>query len=272
MIKKILKWIVSSVVGLFSLFILYIYTYQESILFQSEALVDNHKFSSPHDFKELFFSTEDGARIHALHYQAKHPKGAVLYFHGRSGNLANYWDKFAGQFLEKNYDVIMMDYRSFGKSYGILSEKNLLKDAEIIYKYANHHYEANQIVLYGCSLGTGIATYVASKHAAKLLVLEAPYISILHLAHQQFAIIPKKILELCVKYPLRTDRWIQEVKIPIEIFHGKNDELIPYQHGEYLYNLGKKTTLIHLNTLVNGSHNNLSYQKEYQDRLKLLLQ
>lgn len=271
MIKKTLKWLISCVIGVFCLFVLYIYTYQESILFRSEALVDNHKFSSPHDFKELFFSAEDGARIHALHYKAKNPKGVVLYFHGRSGNLANYWDKFAGQFLEKNYDVIMMDYRSFGKSRGKLSEINFLKDAEIIYDYANNHYEADEIILYGCSLGTGIATYVASRHDIKLLILEAPYISILHLANEEFAIIPKKLLELCVKYPLRTDEWIQKVKAPIEIFHGKNDELIPYQHSEYLCRLAEKTTTTRLNALVNGSHNNLSYQKEYQDRLELLL-
>ncbi|MBM3191891.1 MAG: alpha/beta hydrolase, partial [Chlamydiae bacterium] len=194
MFKKIIKLLCGLLtVALCSLF-LYLYTIQESLLFKSEALVENHKFSSPHTFEEVFFATEDGARIHALHYRADHPKGVVVYFHGRSGNLATYWGKFAGQFLSQDYDVIMMDYRGFGKSRGKLSQELFLKDAGLVYDYAAKLYAPHQIVIYGCSLGTGIATYIASQYEAKLLILEAPYISILHLAMVEFPHVPKKLL------------------------------------------------------------------------------
>lgn len=274
MIRKIIFIITGMIFSILLCFILNFYVHQEKLLFKSKTLSKHYQFSSPHTFEEIFLSTDDGASLHALLYKtpSKTPKGVVVYFHGRGGNLAIYWNEVPSDFLKRDYDVLIMDYRGFGKSEGKLSEKALLSDAERLYEYAADHYAPQNIVLYGRSLGTGIAAYVASKHLAKILILEAPYFSIIDLAYAKFPFLPKKMLDLFLKYPLHTYRWIEKINSPIEIFHGTKDTLIPYYNSEDLHNLGRrKNPLIKLNTIVDGTHDNLSNHTDYKKRLDILL-
>lgn len=250
----------------------YIYFNQGNLLFRGEVLEDSHAFSSPHHFSEIFLHTDDGAKIHALHYKApsKNPSGVVLYFHGRGGNLGSYWNEVVDPFIERNYDVVMMDYRGFGKSKGKRSQETLLKDALSIYDYTETQYGSNKTVIYGRSLGTGIATYVAAKRQAKLLILEAPYFSILDLAYKKFPVLPKTIIDTCVEYTFTTNEWIPLVKAPIEIFHGTHDGLIPYDSSTRLKSLASQTSVT-LSTVAEGKHDNLRHHEIYQERLDDLL-
>lgn len=249
-----------------------IYNNQEAILFRSVPLPHDHAFTSDYPFEELFFETEDKARIHAILYKAKGPsKGLVLYFHGRSGNLAEYWSLFSEDFLKRDYDFLIMDYRTFGKSTGKLTHKNLLSDAEMVYEYASTLYPPSNIIIYGRSLGTGVATYVASKHKTKMLILETPYTSIVDLAPKNLPFLPKALVAFLVKYPLKTYHWIRSVTDPIEIFHGTKDAVIPYDNSIKLYFLAKEKTKVQLNTIPDGAHDSLSKHAEYQNRLDILL-
>jgi alpha-beta hydrolase superfamily lysophospholipase len=272
-LKKITLVFAGAFLGLLAYFTLAFYFHQEVILFKSEPLAQEYHFTSPHVFQEIFLTSKDDASIHALLYKSPlTPKGCILYFHGRGGNLARYWNAIPNTFLTRGYDVLIMDYRGFGKSYGKLSEKALLNDAELLYHYAIKCYPAQNLILYGRSLGTGIATYIASKHLSKMLILEAPYLSILALAEMKFSRIPKWFLSAFVKYHLRADQWIQKVKTPIELFHGTRDRLIPYENSQHLYTLTySKNPLIRLNTIFGGTHNNLSHHPTYQERLDSLL-
>ncbi|MCH9631460.1 MAG: hypothetical protein S4CHLAM37_14830 [Chlamydiia bacterium] len=249
-----------------------IYRNQDTILFKAVPLSEDHEFSSKHEFEEVYLDGKDGGIIHALHYKAKQkPKGLVLYYHGRGSNLAGYWSEFTDDFIERGYDLLIMDYRSFGKSRGVLTQSHLLSDAVNVYKYAAEKYKPSDIILYGRSLGTGIATYVATKHKAKMLILEAPYTSIPDLAPGKFPLIPKSIMNLLVKYPLKTYEWIQSVKSPIHIFHGTKDKLIPYSNSVKLHSLAKKSSEVELTTIDEGAHDTLKGHDEYQNRLDFLL-
>ena len=159
----------------------YVYFVQENLLFQKATLPQDHVFSYDEPFEELFIETEKGARINALYFKTFRPKGVVLYFHGRGGNLDDRWGKFSREFTRRGYDFFIMDYRGFGKSTGKLTEKALCSDATKCYEYLQDIYPESQIVVYGRSLGTGIATFVASHKNPKMLVLESPYFSILDL-------------------------------------------------------------------------------------------
>jgi uncharacterized protein len=274
MMKKLCLIATGMLLSILCYFLLNLYIHQEQLLFKSEPLDKNYQFSSTHFFKELFITTNDKASLHAILYKtpSKISKGVILYFHGRGGNLATYWNEIPDDFLERDYDVLVMDYRGFGKSEGQLSEKALLGDAEKLYNYAIQHYKPENIVIYGRSLGTGVATYVASKHLSKMLILEAPYFSIADLAYTKFPFVPKIVLDLFLKYPLHTDEWIQDVNTQIEIFHGTSDALIPYRNSEDLHNLAReKNPSVQLNTILNGTHNNLSHHIDYKQRLDLLL-
>lgn len=270
MFKKIALTIISLVIVLSSIFLTKLYINQETILFKSVSLDPSFQFTSKYDTQELFFTAKDGGQIHALLHKISNPRGLVLYFHGQGGNLTN-WMDCCYDFLDRKYNVLAMDYRTFGKSKGPLSEQNILTDAEMIYDYAGKTYSPHHIILYGRSLGSGIATYIASKYPSKMLILEAPYFSILDQAQKTFPYLPKFFLNLIVKYPLRTDLWIQKVNDPIELFHGTDDRLIPFSSSLKLIALIKNKEKIRLNSIKGGRHNNLTQSKEYQKRLDELL-
>lgn len=270
MFKKIFFYTLLSITLFFSIFSIVLYHRQENILFMGKPLSHSHKFDFEHDIEEMFFNTPDHATIHALHFKVDNPKGVVLYFHGRGGNLDR-WKKTFYDFLSRDYEVIAMDYRTFGKSKGELSETSLFQDAEIIYDYAVQHFDEHHIVIYGRSLGTGIATYVASKHPSRLLILESPYFSILDQAAHSYPYIPRILLNLIVRYPLRTDEKIPLVNSPVEFFHGTSDELIPYESSTRLIDLIKKSHKVKLTPIFGGKHNDLSKYEAYQKRLDEIL-
>ena len=249
----------------------YVYTYQEDMLFQKATLPQEHVFDFEEPFEELFLETEEGACINALYFKTKDSKGIVLYFHGRGGNLSDNWGKVSREFTSRNYEFFVMDYRGFGKSTGKLSEKAICHDADFCYDYLTNHYREDQIVVYGRSLGTGIATYVASHHDPKTLVLEAPYFSILDLTPSQAPYLPRFLIPLLLKYHFRTDRWIVRVDAPIHIFHGTDDELVPYDSSTRLLKLLKDKRDASLISIENGKHNHLRFHPKYQDALTLIL-
>ena len=250
----------------------HIYYHQEEMLFQQAALPENYVFNFEEPFEELFLDTEEGACINALFFRTENPKGVVLYFHGRGGNLSDNWGKVSLEFISRGYDFFVMDYRGFGKSKGKLSEKALYHDADYCYNYLNNLYREDQIVVYGRSLGTGIATYVASHHDPKSLVLESPYFSILDLTPQQIPYVPRFLIPPLLKYHFRTDQWIVRVDAPILIFHGTKDELVPYESSTRLLKLIKNKRDTLLISIENGTHNHLHFHPKYQNALSLILE
>ena len=160
----------------------------------------------------------------------KNPKGVMLYFHGNAGDLSR-WGTIAEYFVAKHYDVLVMDYRTYGKSTGKLSEQTFYDDAQFCYDYLLKSYSENEITIYGRSLGTGISTFLASKNKPKQLILETPYYSILDVAKQRFPIFPVSSL---LKYKFPSHEFIKKVNCPITIFHGTEDAVVPYTSAEKL--------------------------------------
>ena len=269
------KYVILSIILLLLFFFggtSYLYFKQEALLFKSGALTDDHVFSYKAPFKELFLETEKGARINALHFYVEQPKGVVLYFRGRGANLNKNLGRFSREFTSRGYDLFVMDYRGCGKSRGHRSEKALCHDADQCYKYLlKNHFQESQIIVYGRSLGTGIATYVASKHAPQALILEAPYVSILDLVPAEQPYLPRFLIPLLMKYHLRTDEWIVKVKSPIYIFHGTDDSIVPYHSSTRLMKLITEKQNIYFTTIENGKHNNLRYHSEYQEVMDNIL-
>lgn len=271
MIKNILTFVLSFflVVGLY--FGLLLYDKQESLLFKNVPLEQDYVFETPYPAQEIYLDTADGGKIHALLFQKKTipSKSLVLYFHGRGGNLSTKGNYVAGLFLDKNYDVLMMDYRGFGKSYGPLSEKKLLSDTDLIYNYAAAKYDPSEIIIYGRSLGTGFAAFTASKHQARLLILEAPYYSMLDLASEKFSFLPKSFFKILLKYHLKTSEWILNSQMPVQIFHGTHDKLIPIENSKKLRALQQDK--IHLTILKEATHDDLSSHQLYLKTMDQLL-
>ena len=269
--KKFISIIVTSILFLLGIGIGSLYFYQEKILFKSIPLSQDYQFSYKEEFEEVFLQADEHSQINALHFKTDDPKGVVLYFHGRGGNLSKGWGNSFQEFTKRGYDFFIIDYRGFGKSRGKLSEKALCRDAEMSYQYLLHFYHEKEIVVYGRSLGTGIATYVAAEHRPKMLVLEAPYFSFLDLIPQKIPSLTGFLPSLLLKYPLRTDQWIAHVDSPIHIFHGTEDELIPYDSSTRLLDLIKSKKDAILITIEKGKHNHLRQHPRYQMALDSIL-
>lgn len=243
-----------------------IYFIQEKILFRPTVLPQDFKFEFQYDFEELFLKTDRDAVINALHFKARNPKGIILYFHGNSGNLLR-WGKVTEFFVEKQYDVLVIDYRTYGKSVGVLSEQALYHDASYCYDFLKERYEEKDITVYGRSLGTGIAAYVASKNHPKNLILETPYYSMIDVAKIRFPMFPVQRIS---KYKLPTHEFIQQVKKPILILHGSKDRVVPFESGRKLYEASPKelTTLI---KIEGGTHKDLIHFEAYQAGIEAVL-
>ncbi|MBT8321415.1 MAG: lysophospholipase [Eudoraea sp.] len=243
-----------------------LYFLQEKLIFLPTPLPKNYAYSFSEYFEEIFLTAEDGAQLNALWFKKEDPKGLVLYFHGNAGNLSR-WGEITIPFVRKGYDVLVMDYRTYGKSTGKLSEEALYSDAQLFYDFAAENYQENQIVLYGRSLGTGLATKLAAKNMPAQLLLETPYYSLLDIGVKRFPWLPVKWF---MKYPLRTYEFVQEVSCPVRVFHGTKDKVIPYDSGLQLFDtIPIKNKVFH--TITGGGHNDLVAYPEYRKALDLSL-
>jgi fermentation-respiration switch protein FrsA (DUF1100 family) len=261
-----LKNIAKILLGLYILSTLMLYFFQEKLIFLPSKLPQDYSYSFALPHEEFNLETSDGAVLNGLHFKNEVPKGVILYFHGNAGDLSR-WGEIALYFVEKQYDVVIMDYRTYGKSTGKLSPDVLFSDAQLFYDYTLEHYKENEVTLYGRSLGTGIATQLASKNTPKQLILETPFYSLLDVAQSMFPILP---VSLFLKYKLPSFEFIQQVSCPISIFHGTSDSVVPYESGKKLYE-----TLLDANKsffkIEDGDHNNLISFPEYHEGIKKVL-
>ena len=253
-----------AIVVLYIGLILLLYLKQEKFIFYPTKLTQKYNFPQFKNFEELYF-TANQATIHALHFKTENPKGLVLYFHGNAGALDK-WGYEAEEFIKRNFEVVMLDYRSYGKSTGKLSEKNMHEDASIIYHKMAENVDPSKIILYGRSLGSGIATELATKVRAKLLILETPYTSIDDVAKRGFFFLPVSSL---LKFHFNNSQKIKNLNCPVHIFHGTKDELIPYSQSVNLAKIYGDDSI--LTTIQKGTHNNLITFEKFQKKLDELL-
>jgi fermentation-respiration switch protein FrsA (DUF1100 family) len=241
-----------------------LYFVQERFLFHPQVLPQEFVYAFPGHVTEVFLPV-DGATLSALHFTRTAPNGVVLYLHGNAETLRTA-DTAAEPFVQRGYDVFLLDYRGYGKSTGrISSEAILLQDAQAAYTYLRQTYHEDQIIVYGRSLGTGLAVHLAATNAPQLLILEAPYLSLQDLIADKAPFIPSFLL----KYSLHSDRWIGMVRCPIYLFHGTRDGLIPYSSSQ---RLGTLITAPHQLTLVQGAgHADIPAFAVYQEQLDRIL-
>ena len=243
-----------------------LYYLQDYFLFKPEKLPKNFIFHYKNqEVEEYNLETKDGAIINGLHFKADRTRGVVLYLKGNSKSMKG-WGKFAVDFTRHGYDVIMVDYRGFGKSIGKRTQENLKKDLQYVYNKIKERVPEQYIILYGRSLGSGFATKLASMNHPKMLILDAPYYSLLKVTGRYMAFMPLSIL---LKYPMPTYKWLQYVTCSIHIIHGTNDKLIPFKSSVKLSKINPSRT--RLWPVIDGGHKNLNNFESYHDMLKQII-
>ena len=260
--RRLIRWVaVLSIVYLFIVALSYVY--QERLVFFPSEMPMNHKFDFCQEHEEFYLSADDGARLNAVHIKKDSAKGIILYFHGNSGNISHLIH-VANLFSKKGYESVLVDYRTYGKSSGELSEEALYSDAQLFYDHLSAKRDEKEILLYGRSFGTGIASYLAAENHPGKLILESPFYSAVSLGQHRFPFLPVDWLS---RYRFPSHEFMKRVTCPVYIFHGTEDQVIPYEAAEKLYGSipGKNKRLY---SIEGGGHNYLQDFKVFQEGME----
>jgi hypothetical protein len=182
--------------------------------------------------EEHVLTTADGEKVIVWHVPARPGHPVVLYFHGNGDFLAGFFGRFR-DLIADGTGVVALSYRGYAGSSGQPSERGLLQDAATAYFFTTERYSANRIVVWGFSLGTGVAVALAARSIGKL-ILEAPFTSTADVAASLFWFMP---VRLVMRDQFRSDERIAYVRVPLLIMHGSNDPAIPIVFGERLFAL-----------------------------------
>jgi fermentation-respiration switch protein FrsA (DUF1100 family) len=248
----VLKWLVA--LGLIGYFggLAAVFLLQRSILFPIPQAVRTAPAAAGFpQAEEHLLTTADGEKVIVWHVAAKPGHPVVLYFHGNGDFLAGFFGRFR-DLIADGTGIVALSYRGYAGSSGQPSEQGLLQDAAAAYAFTAARYSADRIVVWGFSLGSGVAVALAAEQPVAKLILEAPYTSIADVAASVFRIFP---VRLVLRDPFHSDQRIARVKAPLLIMHGARDPTIPIVSGERLFALaGEPKQFVRF---AEGGHNDL---------------
>lgn len=264
--KKLILRTLIIVFGVYILICITLFFLQEKLIFLPEKLDKDYNFYFQQKFKEINIQAKDNKILNSILFTTDTSKGLIFYLHGNAGSLES-WGPAAKRYTDLNYDVFMIDYRGYGKSEGsINSQKQLFEDVQAFYNEVKKEYNEDNIIVLGYSIGNGAATKLASTNNPKLLILQAPYYSLVAMMKANYPIIPAFLL----KYRFETNKYIKDCKMPVMIFHGDRDEVINYNSSVRLKKLTKETDS--LITLKGQGHNGITDNPEYLRMMEMILQ
>lgn len=235
-----------------------IYFFQHRFFFQPEKLPPDFKFAYDNlKAEEKTVEPEKGAQINYLHFHVNDPKGVVIYLKGNTKSIKG-WGKFAIDFTRLNYEVIMMDYRGFGKSTGKRNVEAMKRDTQYIYDLVKEKYSEDKITVYGRSLGSGFAARLAAKNNPRILILTSPLYSLLRTIHRYLPFMPAKPF---LRYNIPTFHYLKNVRCPIKIIHGSDDRLVPLNTAVDLSEINPKLTRLYV--ILRAGHIDIHQFEEY---------
>ncbi|WP_170572831.1 alpha/beta hydrolase [Ruegeria atlantica] len=250
-LNRALVLLVLVAVVLYAAIVGYMYAKQDTLLYKPSGALPDPKTIGLADVDVISLPMADGVMLTAWSASSA-IEGAptVLFFHGQSGNLGDRADRLR-EILNNGFGLLAPSYRGFPGSGGEPSEIALISDGLEMFDMLDA--EGADIVLHGQSLGTGVAAAVAEQRPdAQLLVLEAPFTATVDVAAERYPLLPVSAL---MKDQFATRDLINQISVPILIFHGAQDETVPLHHGEALAEMAGDNAQLHV--IPNGGHNDL---------------
>jgi uncharacterized protein len=232
----VVRWVLISAVCAYVLVAGVLYVMQRSLLYFPTATRIRPSAAGMPEAQEVVLTTSDGEKLVAWHVPPQGDKPVVIYFHGNAEIVA--WRaKSHRATIGDGTGLIAVNFRGYGGSTGTPTEEGLHRDAQAAYAFAGERYPPGRIVLWGQSLGTGVAVRLASEQPVGKLILEAPYTSTADVAASHFPWVPVRWL---MKDQFRSDERIGSVHVPLLIIHGAQDDVIPIRFGERLFALANE--------------------------------
>jgi uncharacterized protein len=228
-----------------------LYFAQRSMMYFPETIHTSPAEADLPEAEEISLTAADGVHIVGWHVAPHDGKPVILYLHGNGGALRYRVERFH-RLIKEGLGLVAVEYRGYGGSEGSPSEAGLFADVEAAYAFAAGRYRPDQLVLWGESLGTGLAVYLAADKPVGRVILEAPFTSTAAVAARRYWFMPVRLL---MKDQFRSDERITHVTAPVLILHGLNDRVVPYAMGEQMFDLAKGNK--HIVRFLDGGHEDL---------------
>ena len=184
-------------------------------------------------YEDVSIRTEDGETLNAWWLPAARARGAVVLFHGNAGNISHRID-YARMFANLGYSTLLVDYRGYGKSTGTPTEEGTYRDALASWHWLGETrgLAARDIVIFGESLGGAVACWLAARHTPRALIVASSFTSVPDLGAELYPFLPVRLMS---RFKYDTRACLKAVRAPVLIAHSREDDIIPYAHGERLY-------------------------------------
>jgi fermentation-respiration switch protein FrsA (DUF1100 family) len=246
-----LAWTAVIAFGFYAVLATVIYVAQRSLMyFPDTAHVLPAEAGLP-EAEEVPLTAADGVHVTAWHVPPRDAKPVIVYFHGNGGALRFRVARFR-RLIADGVGLVALEYRGYGGSAGSPSEQGLIADAQAAYRFAAGRYPSQQLVLWGESLGSGVAIALAAERPVGRMIVEAPFTSAVALGARHYWYLPVSLL---MKDQFRSDLRISNVTAPVMIMHGVHDRVVPYAMGEQLFDLANKPK--HFVRFLDGGHEDL---------------
>ena len=210
-----------------------LYAFQSKLVYMPHASLEATPADVGIPYQEVLFSASDGVRLSGWYMPLEGARGTVLFCHGNAGNISHLLEVVRGAHT-LNLGILLFDYRGYGQSEGTPSEEGTYWDAEAAWDYlvSAAGIDPGRIIVIGRSLGGPIAARLARDNDPAALFLEATFTSLPEVAQEIYPLFPVRSLAR-IQYP--TLEYLRDVQCPVLVTHSRDDQLIPFAHGQRLY-------------------------------------
>ncbi|HEX9810590.1 MAG TPA: alpha/beta hydrolase [Burkholderiales bacterium] len=217
----------------YGLILLFVYAMQDRLVYFPTRPLDATPRTIGLEYEDVAVTTEDGPRLHGWFIPAPGARGTVLHFHGNGGNISHRLD-YVEMFHRLEINTLLIDYRGYGQSEGQPSEQGTYRDALAAWRYLTEArgLAPDTIILHGESLGGAVASWLAARTAPRALIVESSFTSAVDLGAEVYSWLPVRWI---ARYRYPTLSHLAQVRVPVLIVHSRNDEIIPFHHGQQLY-------------------------------------
>jgi len=189
------------------------------------------------NYQDVELATEDNIKLHSWFIAANTPspiQKTILFFHGNAGNISHRLDSI-NIFHKLGMNVFIIDYRGYGQSTGRIAEAGIYLDAKAAWLYLTKQrgIKPNNIIIFGRSLGGSVAAWLASQHTPAALIVESSFSSVASMGKRIYPYLPVSLIS---RYNFNTKKYIKAIHCPVLVAHSFNDNIIPYEEGQDIYN------------------------------------
>ena len=265
-------WVILLLVGGYVALVFILFFFQSHLLYLPN-VPSRDVIVTPDDaglaYESVTIATGDGVTLDGWFVPARQARGVLLFFHGNAGNISHRLDSLK-IFNELGLTTLIFDYRGYGRSEGEPSEEGTYRDAEAAWRFVTEgrHIPPREVVLFGRSLGAAIAADLATRVNPAALIIESAFTSIPDLAAALYPFLPARWL---ARFSYSTQAALVSVLCPLLIVHSRDDEIIPFTHGQRLFAVANEPKRL---LELRGGHNDgfLVSRHAYMDGLHAFLQ